>query len=231
MLSRLEEAFLRQKRFTANAAHELKTPLAILKTGAQVLSSDPSATRKEYQDYAQKNLTTVNRLSVIVDDLLLLASVGEGRNQEREKVYLEPLFEAIQGELSQHLEQRNISLMFQCGEISVMGNDVFIYRAFFNLVENSCKYGRRHGHIWINAEQTGSSVIISVKDDGPGIGAEHLPHIFDAFYRVDKSRSREMGGSGLGLSLVKTMIETEGGQIVVESDGVSGTCFIVTFSV
>ena len=96
-------------------------------------------------------------------------------------------------------------------------------------MENACKYGHPEGHIWITARKRNQEIVISVKDDGPGIGAEHLPYLFDAFYRVDKSRSREIGGSGLGLSLVKMMVETEGGSISVESDGKSGTCFTVSF--
>lgn len=229
MLSRLEDAFLRQKRFTANAAHELKTPLATMKTGIQVLSADPKAELSDYQNHAQKTLTSIDRLSGIVDDLLLLASAGEGMRSEKEEVWLDPLFEAIQNELTPQLEQRKITCMIDCGEVTVSGNASLLYRVFFNLMENACKYGHPEGHIWIAARKTNQEIVISVKDDGPGIGAAHLPYLFDAFYRVDKSRSREIGGSGLGLSLVKMMVETVGGSISVESDGKSGTCFTVSF--
>lgn len=98
----------------------------------------------------------------------------------------------------------------------------------FNLVENACKYGRQGGHIQITAQKADAEIIVSVEDDGPGIAPEHLPYIFDAFYRVDKSRSREMGGSGLGLSIVKSMIEASGGRIIADSDGSSGSKFTVT---
>lgn len=229
MLVRLDDAFLRQKRFTANAAHELKTPLAMLKTGAQVLSQDKNASVSDYRDYARKNVETVNRLSAIVDDLLLLASAGEGWGQEREQVYLEPLFDAIQSELFPQLEARDISLSVQCGDSSVMGSDSLLYRIFFNLIENACKYGHTGGHIWAEAREQENGVRVRVRDDGPGIPARHLPYIFDAFYRVDKSRSREMGGSGLGLSLVKTMVEAGGGTITVKSEETGGTCFTIVF--
>lgn len=231
MLVRLDDAFLRQKRFTANAAHELKTPLATLKTGIQVLSADQAVTIADYKDYTQKTLISIDRLSMIVDDLLLLASAREKTENEKEEIWLEPLFDAILSELSPQLEQREVTCTVDCGDILIQGNTPFLYRSFFNLIENACKYGRKGGHIWITAKQEEQATLVSVKDDGPGIGAEHLPYIFDAFYRVDKSRSREMGGSGLGLSLVKTMIETENGHISVESDGVRGTCFTVTFPV
>lgn len=228
MLARLDDAFLRQKRFTANAAHELKTPLATLKTGVQVLSADRSATLEDYKEQAQNTLTSVDRLSCVVDDLLLLASAGETVGREQEEILLEPLFEAIESELCFQLEQKEMTCRVDCGEFSVIGNPSMLYRVFFNLVENACKYGRQRGQIQISAQRSEDSTCIFVKDDGPGIGAEHLPYIFDAFYRVDKSRSREMGGSGLGLSLVKTMVEAQGGQITVDSDGATETCFIVT---
>lgn len=229
MLSRLEDAFLRQKRFTANAAHELKTPLATMKTGIQVLSADKEAEIDDYKNQVQRTLTDIDRLTGIVDDLLLLASAGEGMKNEKETVWLEPLFEAIQDELTPQLEQRKIVCSIDCGEVTVSGNASLLYRTFFNLVENACKYGHTEGRIKITAKKKNREITVSVIDDGPGIGQEHLPYIFDAFYRVDKSRSREIGGSGLGLSLVKMMVEAEGGSVSVESDGKSGTCFTVSF--
>ena len=231
MLRRLDDAFLRQKRFTANAAHELKTPLATMKTGAQVLKADSSASLTDYQDHAEKMLYSVDRLSRIVDDLLLLASAGDSASHDKEEVMLEPLFEAIQSELVFQMGERCITCTAACGELTVTGNPAFLYRIFFNLMENACKYGHDGGHIWIEAARQENRVSVSVKDDGPGISSEHLPYIFDAFYRVDKSRSREMGGSGLGLSLVKTMVDAEGGGIIVQSDGTNGTSFVVTLPV
>lgn len=227
MLSRLEDAFLRQKRFTANAAHELKTPLAMLKTGIQVLEDDPDATLEDFHTQNKETLDSADRLSGIIDDLLTLASAGEAGTSMQETIMLEPLFEAICSELAPRLEQRNMVCHIECGDLSVMGNPAYLYRAFLNLIDNACKYAGPNGNVWINAEQSEKSVLITLRDDGAGISPEHLPYIFDAFYRVDKSRSREMGGSGLGLSIVKAMIEACNGTVSVQSDGRNGTCFSI----
>lgn len=226
MLTRLDDAFARQKRFTANAAHELKTPLAVLKTGIQVLAADSDATLEDYQAQANHALTSVNRLAGIVDDLLLLASAGASAPAQ-EEVLLEPLFDAIQNEFLHLLEQHGMHCTIRCGDLFVYGNAALLYRAFANLIENACKYGKQDGQITIEAIRAKNVVTITVADDGPGIDAAHLPYLFDAFYRVDKSRSRAMGGSGLGLSLVKTIIEAHGGSVAAQSDGISGTCFTV----
>lgn len=226
MLARLDDAFARQKRFTANAAHELKTPLAVLKTGIQVLAADSDATLEDYQEQTNHALTSVNRLAGIVDDLLLLASAGASAPAQ-EEVLLDPLFDAIQNEFLPLLERRGMHCTIRCGDLFVAGNAALLYRAFTNLIENACKYGKQGGQIVIEAASTKDGVVITIADDGPGIDAAHLPYLFDAFYRVDKSRSRAMGGSGLGLSLVKTIIEAHGGSVAVQSDGISGTCFTV----
>lgn len=227
MLSRLDDAFLRQKRFTANAAHELKTPLATLKTGVQVLEDDSNATLADFHAQNKETLDSADRLSGIVDDLLTLASAGEAGTNIQEAIMLEPLFDAVCSELAPRLEQRNMMCHIECGDLSVMGNSAYLYRAFLNLIDNACKYAGPNGNIWISAEQSEKSILITLKDDGAGIPPEHLPYIFDAFYRVDKSRSREIGGSGLGLSIVKAMFEACNGTISVESDGRNGTCFSI----
>lgn len=227
MLTRLNDSFLRQKRFTSNAAHELKTPLATIKTGVQVLRTDRAASLTDYQDYADKTLISVDRLTHIVDDLLLMASVSEFTGSMEEEVLLEPLIESIQYELAFELEKRKITLLSNCGELTAKGNPSFLYRIFFNLIENACKYGNEGGNVWINATSLDDFVRVLIKDDGPGIDSKSLPYIFDEFYRVDKSRSREIGGAGLGLSLVKSMVEATNGTIKVKSDGMNGTCFTV----
>ncbi len=228
MLSRLDDAFLRQKRFTANAAHELKTPLATMKTGIQVLALDKEATLEDYREHTKKTLNDIDRLSATVDDLLLLAMADSGIRHEKDSIWFEPLFEAIVSDLESLLTERAIQCHIDCDDATIIANTAFIYRAFSNLVENACKYGHSGGNIWLTARENPTNVTITVQDDGPGIADEHLPYIFDAFYRVDKSRSRAMGGAGLGLSLVKTIIEADNGSINVTSSD-KGTCFTVTF--
>lgn len=230
MLSRLDDAFLRQKRFTANAAHELKTPLATLKTGVQVLDEDENTTIADYREQNQAVLESADRLAGIVDDLLVLASAGEAMEQVEESVLLEPLFDALCSELDVKMAQQGMTFHINCGELSATANPAFLYRAFFNLMDNACKYAGKDRHLWIDATERRDGIEISLRDDGPGIAPEHQPYIFDAFYRVDKSRSRALGGSGLGLSIVKAMIEACGGTISVQSDGKSGTCFLITLS-
>lgn len=229
MMARLEDAFQRQSSFTANAAHELKTPLTIMKTGVQVLLADQSATLEDYRENGREILDSIDRLAKIVDSLLILAANHESGHNADENVMLEPLMEAIQGELSAQLDERDMSCTVMCGELSITVNPALLYRVFFNLMENACKYGRQNGSICITASRCDGGIYVCVLDDGPGIPQEHIPYVFDAFYRVDKSRSREIGGAGLGLSIVKTMVESLGGTITVESEVGNGTCFLMLF--
>lgn len=229
MMIRLEDAFQRQNSFTSNAAHELKTPLTVIKTGIQVLLADQSATLEDYQGNGREILDNIDRLAKIVDSLLILAANGESGHDTDEEVMLEPLMEAIQGELAALLDERGMSCSVICGELSITTNPALLYRVFFNLIENACKYGKQNGSICITGSQSDDGISVCVLDDGLGIPQEHIPYIFDAFYRVDKSRSREIGGAGLGLSIVKTMVESIGGTVTVESGEGNGTCFRMFF--
>lgn len=229
MLARLNDAFVRQKRFTANAAHELKTPLATLKTGVQVLEADKSAEIEDYKEHNKYVLESTDRLSNIVDDLLILASCEEGVYVSKEEIMLEPFFYAVVNEFASRLKQREMKCQIHCGDLFISANPDFIYRIYYNLFDNACKYGRQCGNIYIDACKNAKGTTVVFRDDGSGIAKEHLPYIFDAFYRADKSRSREMGGSGLGLSIVKAMVDACGGTISVESDETIGTCFTVYF--
>lgn len=226
-LERLEEAFNRQKRFSASAAHELKTPLATMKAGIQVLKIDETTTLDEYKENAHMIEASVDRLTQVVNDLLILASSNEEADELKEEVYLDAMFETIYDELSPIYEPRSITYDIECGAISYYGNAALLYRAFFNLIENSYKYNREKGNITVRGSKTDKWVRIDVEDTGIGIPAEHLPFIFDAFYRVDGSRSRKIAGSGLGLSIVKNIIERHGGSISVSGEKDKGTCFSV----
>lgn len=234
MLSRLEDAFVRQKRFTSNAAHELKTPLATIKTGLQVLNRDSHASLQDYEANSKLILESLNRLSLVVDDLLLLASsenISSLSIEERElePISLDSLMDAIQWELKSKIDAKKLQCTINCNDICLLGNASLLYRVFYNLIENCCKYIQENGSIHITAQVKKKDLIISVKDNGPGIAAEHLPYIFDAFYRVDDSRSRNAGGSGLGLSIVRTIVKSCQGDITIKSTEHFGTEFILTF--
>jgi signal transduction histidine kinase len=228
-LERLEEAFNRQKRFSASAAHELKTPLATMKAGIQVLKIDKSTTLDEYKENAQVIEASVDRLTQVVNDLLILASPNEEADELTDEVNLDAMLETIFDELSPIYEYRGITYNIECDTISFYGNAALLYRAFFNLIENSYKYNRENGSITVRGSKTNHCVRIDVEDTGIGIPSEHLPFIFDAFYRVDGSRSRKIAGSGLGLSIVKTIVERHGGTIIVSSEYAKGTRVSIQF--
>ncbi|WP_291581420.1 sensor histidine kinase [Clostridium sp. UBA6640] len=224
-IDRLDEAFKRQKRFSASAAHELKTPLATMKAGIQVLSLDENTTLEEYRENAHMTETSVDRLTGVVNDLLLLASAVEDTDEIKEEVYLSVMFEAIFSELAPVYDNLGITYEIDCNNEKLHGNSALLYRAFYNLIENAYKYNHENGSIFISVCETKGNVKIDISDDGYGIPSEHLPLIFEAFYRVDASRSRKIAGSGLGLSIVKAIIERHGGTISVSSE--EGTNFEV----
>ncbi|MBM7542271.1 sensor histidine kinase [Amphibacillus cookii] len=228
-LDRLEEAFNRQRRFSASAAHELKTPLATMKAGIQVLSIDETATIEEYKENAQMMETSIDRLTQVVNDLFILAFSNEDSEQLKEDVYLGAMFETVFDELSPIYEHRGITYSIDCGTVSLYGNAALLYRAFYNLIENAYNYNREKGSITIRGSETDKYIKIDIEDTGVGIPAEHLPFIFDVFYRVDGSRSRKTAGSGLGLSIVKSIIGRHGGAIKVSSDPEKGTKFVIQF--
>nr|WP_175476145.1 ATP-binding protein [Evansella caseinilytica] len=228
-LDRLEEAFNRQRRFSASAAHELKTPLATMKAGIQVLSIGETATIEEYKENVHTMETSVDRLTQVVNDLLILASSNEESEELNEDVYLDAIFETIFDELSPLYEHRGITYSIDCDTVSLYGTAPLLYRAFYNLIENAYKYNCEKGSIAIRGSETEKGVEIDIEDTGVGIPAEHLPFIFDVFYRVDGSRSRNTAGSGLGLSIVKTIIERHGGAIKVSSENEKGTKFVIQF--
>ena len=231
MLDRLEEAFKRQKRFTASAAHELKTPLATMKAGMQVLKRDSNATLQDYEENADIAIKSVDRLTGVVNDLLLIASGSESKQEIKEEIYLDAMFETIFDELSPLYEKQNISYKMKISENIIYGNSSMLYRAFYNLIENAYKYNCPNGKISVTAFRKSDSVYIQISDTGKGIPDKHLPFIFEAFYRVDASRSRKIAGAGLGLSLVKTIIERHGGSISVNSSYGNGSTFSIEFPI
>ena len=227
MLSRLEEAFIRQKRFTASAAHELKTPLATVKSGIQVLNRDNNATLQDYKKNASMTIQSVDRLASVVNDLLMISSAENGNQGRIEEISLDAMFDAIFTELSTLYEKNNICYQVDLQENSITGNTDMLYRAFYNLVENAYKYNRTDGKITVKSFSANQSVYIEISDTGLGISKEHQPLVFEAFYRVDASRSRKTAGAGLGLSLVKAIVERHGGTLQLESEPTVGSTFTI----
>ncbi len=223
MLSRLEEAFIRQKRFTASAAHELKTPLATVKAGMQVLNRDENATLQDYKENASMTIQSVDRLTSVVNDLLMIASAENGNQSRIEEINLDTMFDAIFTELSSLYEKNDICYQVDLQEKNITGNTDMLYRAFYNLVENAYKYNRKGGKIIVKSFSVNQSIYIEISDTGVGISKEHQPLVFEAFYRVDASRSRKTAGAGLGLSLVKAITERHGGTLQLESEPTVGS--------
>ena len=228
MLNRLDESFARQKRFAANAAHELKTPLTTIKAGIQVLKLDKSPSIEDYKENVDITELSTQRLIEVVDDLLKLTS--EEKEKFADTIALSDTLQHIAQELEPITRQKNIQIQV-VGECShaIFGNQTLVYRALFNLLENAVKYNKHGGKVQIAVSLRGYNTIIHISDTGIGIPNEELPHIYEPFYRIDKSRSRDIGGSGLGLSIVKTIIEKHNGNIAVQSEPGVGTTFDVLF--
>lgn len=229
MLDGMEDTFERQQQFTYNAAHEFNTPLALMKTGLQVVLEDPDADLKTCQDENRAMLESVERLSIIVRDLLMLSSQKTLPLENMETVELEPLVEAVLEENAPLIQESGIQVHLDLLAQEAFGSASAMIQVLNNLVVNACKYAGKNSSLWIRSKKAGSMVQILVEDDGPGISRGDQAHIFDAFYRIDKSRSRSLGGSGLGLSIAKAMMQACHGTIRVESDGKTGTCFILEF--
>lgn len=226
MLERLSASFAAQKRFSANVAHELKTPLATMQAGVQVMRLDQPPTPDEYEKMLDTIERNTNRLRAIIEDLMRLCD--EREQIEKSEVSLSELFTDIFSELAPSLKERQIQYEVNCRECpTVWGDPGLLYRAFFNLVENAVKYNREGGSISISSSCRDNICEIRIQDTGNGIPPEDLPLIFEPFYRVNKSRSRKTGGAGLGLSVVKTIIERHGWDISVSSTVAVGTEFLI----
>lgn len=227
MMERLEGAFEIQKNFAANAAHELKTPLAILKTSLQVLEMDEEPELEDFQEFTQAAKASLNRLEGTVDALLSLnCGAGEGEWKE-----VEPgrLVELIFSELETRAKDAGISLARNGSCPPVRGDQTLLYRVLFNLIENAVKYNRRGGQVTVTLSDEGGCSRIRVDDTGIGMPAEAVCHAFEPFYRADQSRSQKIPGSGLGLAVVKTIVEKYHGEISLNSTEGVGTTVNVTF--
>ena len=222
MLARLDNAFSTQKQFSANAAHELRTPLAVLQTNLEVFEKKQEPEMVEYQQLFTMIKEQTARLSQLVGTLLDMTNLKSVPRTDQ--VALEELVDEVFCDLDPVAEKAGISIHFddsasQDSHTDVTGSYVLLYRAVYNLVENAIKYNRPNGSVTVSVKEKNSQVMILVKDTGIGISPENQKKIFDPFFRVDKSRSRAMGGAGLGLALVDSIAREHGGSVkVLESN-------------
>ncbi|MBC5710448.1 sensor histidine kinase [Hungatella hominis] len=228
MMDKVSASFERQKRFSASAAHELKTPLATILVNLEVLELDG----KTSPDRMEKVLTIVKanteRMIRLVEDLMRLTSDED--HEMEEEVELGEVFAITLYELSPLIRKKDLTVSIEnTPDISLTGNRIMLYRVISNLLENAAKYNREHGSISIVTGREDNDVTVKIEDTGIGIPEEALPHIFEPFYRVDQSRSRTVGGAGLGLPLVKDIVEKHGGEVAVKSTAGEGTTFILRF--
>lgn len=228
MLARLDTAFQRQQRFTADASHELRTPLTVIKTNIGVTLNRPR-TPKQYETALDQIEGEVDRLTRLTDDLLLLARADASRSiGQRREIDLAAIACKVCEELRPLADSKRLTLNCETPvATSVYGDLDQLHRVLFNLLENAIKYTAQ-GSVGVRVAGADKSVRVSIEDTGPGIPAEHLPHLFERFYRVDAARSRELGGSGLGLAIAHSIVTAHGGTIDVKSDMGHGTTVTVT---
>ena len=223
MLDRLEEAFLIQKSFAANAAHELKTPLAVIKSSLQVLEMNPHPETADYQEFMEDTGKSLERIIKTVEGLLSLANLASVETDQ--KVEVSALIRQAVQELSGKAKSAQVEMSVFCEEAEVNGNPSLLYRAFYNLIENAIKYNRVGGQVRIAIKPDKEHVMVQITDNGIGIEAEAVGHIFEPFFRADQSRSQKIPGSGLGLAGVKMILDKHEGEISVESQAGKGTRF------
>lgn len=229
MLERLSEAFEIQRQFTANAAHELRTPLALMQVQLDLYNSashpgNDADTLQTIKMVTEQN-DKLNRMVKTLLDMSELQTVGRD-----DKIILDAIVEEVLADLEPLAVEKNIKLIGKCEDATMIGSDILIYRLVYNLVENAIKYNHPLGQVTVTAYQRNKHVCLSVEDTGSGIPKELRERVFEPFFRVDKSRSRELGGVGLGLAFVREIVRVHDGSICIKSGKTGGTIFEVTFA-
>lgn len=226
MTGQLSEAFAMQSRFSVSAAHELRTPLAVLRTRLDVFKKKERE-QKEYDELVQTMETYVDRLSSLISNLLELTETGE--LPEVEDVSLDSVIRTVVKDLEPVAHEYEVKIHTDIEPLTVRGNGSLLYRALYNLVENAIRYNEKEGSITIDLKNQDTAGMVKIADTGVGIAPEARELIFEPFYRVNKSRSREFGGAGIGLSLVKAILKRHGALIAVDANEPQGSVFTITF--
>lgn len=229
MLERLSEAFEIQRQFTANAAHELRTPLALMQVQLDLYNSashpgNDADTLQTIKMVTEQN-DKLNRMVKTLLDMSELQSVGRD-----DKIILDAIVEEVLADIEPLAVEKNIKLIGKCEDATMIGSDILIYRLVYNLVENAIKYNHPLGQVTVTAYQRNKHVYLSVEDTGSGIPKELRERVFEPFFRVDKARSRELSGVGLGLAFVREIVRVHDGSICIKSGKTGGTIFEVTFA-
>ena len=221
LLKRLGDTFLAQRQFSASAAHELRTPLAVMRTRFEVFDKNKAPDITEYKETISMARTQIDRLSHVIDLLLEMTELQSA--EKSDNISLAELVEEVICDLTEVSEKKSVSLIQKPGNAIVTGSDTLIYRAIYNLVENAIKYNKEGGEVTVSIEDDEQFSKVIISDTGPGIVKEDWEKIFEPFFRVDKSRSRMMGGAGLGLALVKEIAVQHGGDVRVADSSDNGT--------
>lgn len=228
MIRRLHDSFAQIRQFSADASHELRTPLTIIR-GEMELALRSTKSPEEYRRVLASSLEEILRLTSIIDNLLLFAHADQGSYEmQLGEVDLTALAEELYEDGEVLAEPKRISVRFERnGPVKMVGDKIRLRQLFLNLMDNAIKYTPEGGEVSLMVKRENGTAVFAVHDTGIGIPAEHIKHVFDRFYRVDKARSREMGGSGLGLSIAKWIAELHRGRILVESTPNKGSTFTV----